>query len=107
MENMTFNLSTIFDKVNKRVGYQDIKVEFSIDKKGWIGASMGSVTYFFDHSKLQMVLDKNDFNTYFEDESAELINELLSKHIVNQLFASSGKKPFSEIKVVESDLNQN
>lgn len=100
MENMTFNLSTIFDKVNEKVGTQDIKVEFSIDKNGYIGASMGSITYFFDHSKLQMVLDKNDFNTYFEDESAQLINELLSKHIANQFYASAGVKPFPEIKTV-------
>jgi hypothetical protein len=55
---------------------------------------------------LQEVLDENGFDHYYKDDTIEKINDLLSKHIINQLTAATGKKAYQEIKTVLSDLNK-
>lgn len=103
---MDFNLTKLLKAVNTKFSYpKDGAVEFLLAKEGII-AKMGEVTYYFDHEKLQAVLDGNGFNGYYKDETQDLANEILSKHIINQLQASLGKKVYPEIKTISSDLNQ-
>ena len=103
---MDFNLSKLLKAINGKFSYpKDGAVEFLLAEEGII-AKMGEVAYYFDHKKLQAVLDGNEFNGYYRDETQDLANELLSKHIINQLQASLGRKVFPEIKTISSDLNQ-
>lgn len=100
---MDFNLSKLLNAVNmKLIGNSPI--EFKLTEDGTILSKMGEVSYYFDYKKLQAVLDENEFNHYYKDDTQDKACDLLSKHILNQLFAANGKKQFPEIKTLSSDL---
>ncbi|WP_295201962.1 hypothetical protein [uncultured Chryseobacterium sp.] len=104
MKNVKFNLSKILTYINDEIEEQ-VRVELLIDDSS-IAFRMGGVIYFCDHKKFLEVLEVNEFqydNSDVEDSDVEL----LSKHIINQLSASSGIKCYPEVKTLLSDLNQN
>lgn len=104
MKNVKFNLGKILSYINSKIDGQ-VKVELLIDDYS-IAFRMGGVMYFCDHKKFREVLEINEFqydNSDVEDSDVEL----LAKHIINQLFASSGMKCYPEVKTLLSDLNQN
>jgi len=104
--NMDFNLTKLLAAVNSKFSHpKSGAVEFNLTEDNMILAYMGNVAYFFDYKKLQEVLDINVFDEYRKEETQSLINELLSKHIINQLRAASGRKIYPEIKTHPSDLN--
>ncbi len=107
---MDFNLTEILTVMNKKFSKDSpVFAEFSLTKdemnKDWILANLGNVAYFFDYEKLQLVLDDNKFDNYYKEETRGQINELLAKHILNQLTAAHDKKWFPEIKVSLGDPN--
>jgi len=103
MKNIRFNLTKILNNVNKKIkSYEGIELLLTDDN---ICFRTGGVVYFCDHRKFQDVLKVNEFN-YSDSDIEDLDIELLSKHIVNQLTASIGKKVYPEVKTLPSDLNQ-
>jgi hypothetical protein len=103
---MNFNLSGLLKAINSKISSPTVEaVKFYLTEDNMILAKMGEVSYYFDYKKLQMVLDGNEFNHYYKDDTQEKINELLSKHVINQLTAANGEKWYPEIKTVFSDIN--
>jgi len=103
---MDFNLTKLLQAVNRKFSHpKSGAVEFNLIENNMILAYMGNVAYFFDYKKLQEVLDINGFDQYRKEETQDLINELLSKHIINQFGAARGSKDYPEIKTHPSDLN--
>lgn len=104
---MDFNLTEILTAMNKKFSKDSpVLAEFSLTKDNWILANLGNVAYFFNYEKLQLVLDDNNYTNYYKEETRSEINELLSKHILNQLTASHGEKWFPEIKTSLGDNNK-
>ncbi|AZB01909.1 hypothetical protein EG359_20965 [Chryseobacterium joostei] len=96
---MRFNLTKLLFAVNNKLSIPSgDEVELSIDSDSLLVVKMGEVTYFFDYKILQSILDKNGFNHYYRDETEELVIDILGKHIINELFASLGRKIYPEIK---------
>ena len=104
---MNFNLSDLQNAVNDKFEQPlNTPVKFYLTDDCYILSKFGEVAYFFNYEKLQEVLDVNGFTHYYQEKTAELINELLSKHIINQITAARGYKLYPEIKTVMSDLNK-
>lgn len=103
MKNIKFNLTKILNNLNTKIKSID-GIELLIDDKD-ISFRTGEVSYYCDFKKLQEVLEINEFD-YNNSDKEDLDVELLSKHIVNQLTASLGKKRYPEVKTLPSDLNQ-
>lgn len=102
---MNFNLSALNKSVNNKfVEPENEPVEFHLIPEGDILAKFGNVVYFFTYKKLQEVLDVNEFDHYYKEDTQEQINDLLSKHIMNQINAARGKKLYPEIKTASGDL---
>lgn len=103
---MDFNLSALLDATNSKFEQPlHAPVKFHLTEDGWILAKMGEVAYFFNYKKLRAVLDGNNFDHYHKEDTQEKINELLSRHIINQVTAGRGKKIYPEIKTVKGDPN--
>lgn len=103
MKNVKFNLTKILNNVNSKIqSYEG--VELLLDDIS-ISFKTGEVSYYCDYNKLQEVLEVNGFD-YDNSDIVDLDIELISKHIVNQLTASLGKKIYPEVKTLPSDLNQ-
>lgn len=103
MKTTKFNLGNILRYINSKVDDQ-IRIELLLDDCS-IAFHMGGVMYFCDHKKLREILEINEFR-YGHSDIEDLDSELLGKYIMNQLFASEGKKFYPEVKTHLSDLNQ-
>ncbi|OCK51222.1 hypothetical protein BA768_17410 [Chryseobacterium sp. CBo1] len=96
---MRFNLTKLLFAVNNKLSIPSGDyVELSLDSDCLLLVKMSEVTYFFDYKILQSVLDNNGFNSYYQDETEELVIDILGKNIINELFASLGRKIYPEIK---------
>lgn len=90
---MDFNLNTLQKAVNEKfVKPLHTPVQFHLTDSGYILAKFGEVAYFFNYEKLKDVLAVNNFDHYYKEDTQYQVNELLSKHIINQLRASLGLK---------------
>lgn len=103
MKNIKFNLTKILTNLNSKIESFE-GIELLLDDSS-ISFRNGGVSYYCDHKKFQDVLEINEFD-YNSSDIEDLDIELLSKHIVNQLTASLGKKIYPEVKTLPSDLNQ-
>lgn len=104
MENLKFNLTKILNNINSKIQNSE-EIEILLDNNH-ISFRNGGVSYYCDYKKFQEVLEIHDFN-YHNSEKEGLDTELLSRHIINQLTASLGKKIYPDVKTLPSDLNQN
>lgn len=107
LKKMNFNLTKLLEVINTKFSHpKEGAVEFLLTEHQDIVAKLDNVTYYFTYQKLQEVLYGNDFDQFFKEDTQQLINDLLSKHIINQLRASLGRKTYPEVKTLPSDLNQ-
>ncbi len=98
---MYLDLNTLIFETNKKiVGAEPNKIIFKYGEDNIIKVSMGEVVYFFDYQKLYEVLISH--NIKLQEE--KIVYDLLSKHIINQLMASTGKKIYPEVISLSSDL---
>ena len=79
---MNFNLSTLLEVVNRNSG---TTVDLLLSKESKVILKAGETVYTFDNEKLEDVLKDHSFNYFHRPDTAEKINEVLSKHIINQL----------------------
>jgi len=90
-----FNLLKILNLVNKKVN-GNVEFGLHLDGDSFLRITHGGLAYIFKQQTLQKVLDDNNFNNYYQDETEDEISELISKHIINELYMSRGKN-FNEI----------
>lgn len=93
MENIIkvgFNLIKILSLVKSNIK-GSTEIELHLNNDNTLLIRNGGLAYYFNQEILQKVLNDNDFQTYFEDESQDLVSELISKHIINELYESMGK----------------
>lgn len=79
---MNFNLSTLLEVINRNT---DTAVDFLLTKDSKVLVKAGENGFSFDNEKLEDVLKENNFQYYHKPDTIEKINEILSKHIINQL----------------------
>jgi flagellar basal body-associated protein FliL len=104
---MKFNLTKILSSVNNKLAIlTEDEVQLFLNEDNSIIVLMGKVTYLLNIKKLKTALKVINFEKYHKNETEDLVTELLSKHIVNQLMTSSGKMMFSQIKLTDLGLNK-
>lgn len=91
-----FNLTKIMSLIRSKIK-GSTEIELLLDSDSMLLIRNGSVSYYFTQESLQKVLDENSFDSYFKDETEELISDLTSKHIINELFKAMGTKVFPEV----------
>lgn len=79
---MNFNLSTLLEVVNRNSG---TTVSLLLSKESKVMLKAGETVYTFDNEILEDVLKDYSFNYFYQPDTAEKINEVLSRHIINQL----------------------
>jgi hypothetical protein len=79
---MNFNLLALLEVINRNSG---TSVDLLLSKDSKVILKAGETAYTFDNEKLEDVLKDNSFNYFHQSDTIEKINEVLSKHIINQL----------------------
>ncbi len=93
---MRFNLTKILSFINKNISSGNVELFLNDDSS--LVAKMGEVAFYFEQARLQLILDLNGFDRYYQDETENLVSELIGKHIIIELMPSIGNIAFPEVK---------
>jgi len=97
-----FNLSKILSSVNSQLSIlTDEVAELHLNDDNSLNLKMSGLTYCIDGKRLQHVLNHKKYN----DKNEDFLNAVLSRHLVNKLMTLLGKKFYSQIKLIDFDID--